>query len=79
MKKFSFIFLNANIGIFAKGHTYIAIYINNLLITTFSIKKINEIKFALYNKFNIIDFGPCLYYLGIIVKKNRPNKAIYFG
>ncbi len=63
---------------FAKKHTYITIYINNLLIIAFFIKKINKIKFILYNKFNIIDFKPYLYYLKIIVKKNQLNKTIYF-
>ncbi len=63
---------------FAKKYTYITIYINNLLIIAFFIKKINKIKFALYNKFNIINLKLYLYYLEITIKKNWPNKAIYF-
>ncbi len=63
---------------FAKKYTYITIYINNFLIAVFFIKKVNKVKFILYNKFNIINFKLCLYYLKITIKKNQLNKAIYF-
>ncbi len=70
LKELGFVFLNANIRVFIKRHIYIAIYINNLLITVFFIKKVNKVKFILYNKFNIIDFRSYLYYLGIIIRKD---------
>ena len=59
--------LTSDVGIFAKGHTYIAVYVDDLLIAGPSKEEIQELKNALSNRFQMTDLGPCSYYLGMAV------------
>ena len=53
-----------------KGIT-IALYVNDILITDLSKIGIQRIKKALNDKFHIFDLKPCVYYLDMIVKRDR--------
>ena len=59
--------LTSDMGIFAKGHTYIAVYVDDLLIAGPSKEEIQELKNALSNRFQMTDLGPCSYYLGMAI------------
>ena len=63
MKYLKFEILYSNLNIFIRKQIIIIIYINNLFILNFEIKKIKNIKKNLNNKFSIINFDFIKYYL----------------
>ena len=73
MKKLELIFIESNESVFmnVKKNIIIALYINNILITDLSKIDIQRIKKALNNKFYIFDLRPYVYYLDMIVKRDR--------
>ena len=73
MKKFELVFIESNESVFMnvkKGIT-VALYINDVLIINLSKIDIQRIKKALNDKFHMFDLRPCVYYLDIIVKRDR--------
>ena len=68
--------LTSDVGVFAKGHTYIAVYVDDLLIAGPSKEEIQDLKDALKNRFEMTDLGPCSYYLGMTVSRDRKNRTI---
>ena len=56
---------------FAKGYIYLAVYIDNLLIVGPDKSEIQKIKDALSKRFQMTDLGPCTYYLGMSVRRDR--------
>ena len=42
-------------------------------------EEISEIKHSLHDQFSMSDLGPCNYYLGITVRRDRVNRTIYLG
>ena len=54
-----------------KKNIIIALYMNDILIIDLSKIDIQRIKKALNDKFHMFDLGPCVYYLDIIVKRDR--------
>ena len=54
-----------------KKSIIIILYINDILIIDLSKIDIQRIKKALNNKFYMFDLRPCVYYLDIIVKRDR--------
>ena len=79
LKELGFEPLDSDIGIFCKGHLYIAIYVDDLLIAGPSKDEIQELKDALSAKFQMTDLGPCTYYLGMSIIRDRANKTIYLS
>jgi hypothetical protein len=71
--------LNADVGVFIPGTTYIAVYVDDLLIAGPDKEEIRQIKAALSKKFEMTDLGPCQYYLGMSVRRDRRNKAIFLS
>ncbi|RKL10241.1 hypothetical protein BFJ70_g16560 [Fusarium oxysporum] len=63
--------LLSDIGVFVKGHMFIAVYVDDLLIAGPSKDEIVAVKQALCNKFKMTDLGPCKYYLGMSVRRDR--------
>ncbi|KAJ4176414.1 hypothetical protein NW755_14952 [Fusarium falciforme] len=63
-------------GVFVKGHTFIAVYVDDLLIAGPSKDEIVAVKQALCNKFKMADLGPCKYYLGMPLRRDRANRSI---
>ena len=73
MKKLELIFIESNESVFInvkKGIT-VTLYVNDILIIDSSKIGIQRIKKALNDKFYMSDLGPCVYYLDIIVKRDR--------
>ncbi|KAM6514095.1 hypothetical protein FALCPG4_18898 [Fusarium falciforme] len=68
--------LLSDMGIFVKGHTFIAVYVDDLLIAGPSKDEIVAVKQALCNKFKMTDLGPCKYYLGMSLRRDRANRSI---
>lgn len=71
--------INADLGIFVRSNMYIAVYVDDLLIVGPSIAEIKRIKRALRNLFHMTDIGPCSYYLGMFIRRDRQNSILYLG
>ncbi|SLM34553.1 gag-pol polyprotein [Lasallia pustulata] len=71
--------LAADLSIFAKEHTFVAIYVNDLLLVGPSKPDIQAIKDCLNANFDMTDLGPCSYYLGMSVTQDRPNRTLCLG
>jgi ABC-type uncharacterized transport system fused permease/ATPase subunit len=57
----------------------IAIYVDDLLMTGPSKTDISEVKQALNGRFQMTDLGPCTFYLGIFVRRDRANRSLYLS
>jgi hypothetical protein len=69
--------LTADNCIFYDGKsTYIAVFVDDLLIIGPSKPDIDTIKRNLSERFHMTDLGPCRYYLGMEVIRDRPNRTI---
>ncbi|KAJ6436310.1 Gag-Pol polyprotein [Purpureocillium lavendulum] len=68
--------LTSGVGIFVKGHTYIAVYVDDLLIAGPRTEEIQQLKTALGNRFQMTDLGPCSHYLGMVVTRDRKSRTI---
>lgn len=71
--------INADLGIFVRSNMYIAVYVDDLLIVGPSIAEIKRIKRALRNRFQMTDLGPCSYYLGMSIQRDRQNRILYLS
>jgi len=71
--------INADLGVFVRSGMYIAVYVDDLLIVGPSIAEIKRIKRALRNRFHMTDLGPCSYYLGMSIKRDRQNRVLYLS
>ena len=52
-------------GVFTKNGTYIAVYVDDLLIVGNNKAQIKALKDVLSARFQMTDLGPCNFYLGI--------------
>ena len=68
--------INADLGVFVRSNMYIAVYVDDLLIIGPSIAEIKKIKRSLRNRFLMTDLGPCSYYLGMSVERDRQNRIL---
>ena len=68
--------INADLGIFVRSSMYIAVYVDDLLIVGPSIAEIKRIKRQLRNRFQMSDLGPCTYYLGMLIQRDRQNRIL---
>jgi hypothetical protein len=68
--------LDADSSVFCRTGTIIAIYIDDLLIAGESKTDINKIKQSLSDRFHMSDLGPCHYYLGMEVIRDRPRRSL---
>ncbi|CDM26217.1 Probable transposable element [Penicillium roqueforti FM164] len=68
--------ITADLGIFVRSSVYIAIYVDDLLIVGPSIAEIKRIKRSLRNRFQMTDLGPCSYYLGVSIQRDRQNRRL---
>jgi hypothetical protein len=71
--------LDTDTSVFTKESTIIAIYINDLLITSDSKTNIITLKNILSDYFKILDLGACYFYLGIEIIYNRPCRILRFS
>ena len=81
LKELGIILVDSDYGIFINytTGTLIALYVDNILITGPLREDINKVKAALNTKFYMTDLGPCAYYLGITVTRDRPNRILRLG
>jgi hypothetical protein len=66
-------------SVFVKGYTFVAVYVDDLLIVGPRIEQINELKQSLSERFRMTDLGLCNHYLSLTIRRDRANKAIYLG
>jgi hypothetical protein len=71
--------ITADLGIFVRSNMYIAVYVDDLLIVGPSIAEIKKIKRSLRNRFQMTDLGPCSYYLGISIQRDRQNRKLFLS
>ncbi|KAG7003598.1 Retrovirus-related Pol polyprotein from transposon TNT [Fusarium oxysporum f. sp. conglutinans] len=71
--------LLSDMGVFVKCHTFIAVYVDDLLIAGPSKDEIVAVKQALCNKFKMTDLGPCKYYLGMSLRRDRATRSIFLS
>ncbi|CRG92846.1 hypothetical protein PISL3812_09917 [Talaromyces islandicus] len=71
--------INADLGIFVRSGVYIAVYVDDLLIIGPSVAEIKNIKRSLRNRFQMTDLGPCSYYLGMFIRRDRQNRILYLS
>ena len=76
LKSLGYHAINSDSGIFRKGRTYVAVYVDDLLIVGPSKAEIQSLKDALNQKFKMTDLGPCAYYLGMEVSRDRPRRVL---
>ena len=62
-----------------KKNIIIILYVNDILIIDLSKIDIQRIKKALNDKFHMFDLRPCVYYLNIIVKRDRVVDILRLG
>ncbi|KAG6989499.1 Retrovirus-related Pol polyprotein from transposon TNT [Fusarium oxysporum f. sp. conglutinans] len=63
-------------GVFINGQTYIAVYVDDLLIAAPSKRDIEMIKQSLNQRFSMTDLGPCHFYLGMSITRNRRQRRL---
>jgi len=71
--------LDADLSVFYKDSTFIAAYVDDLLIIGPDKLAIQDIKKALSSKFSMVDLGPIAFYLGMAIKRDRPNRILRIG
>ena len=78
MKKldFNFIELNDNVFMNLKKEIIMTLYVDNVLIINRNKVVIKRIKNVLNVKFHILNLKLCVFYLNIIIKRNRYNNII---
>ena len=78
MKKFDLNFIESNDNVFMnfKKEIIITLYVDNVLIINRNKIVIKQIKDALNVKFHMLNLRLCVFYLGIIIKRNRYNNII---
>ena len=67
LKKLGFEPLNANLSVFIKSTTIIAVYVEDLLLSESEKSAIKILKEQLSEHFQMTDLSPCSYYLGMTV------------
>lgn len=68
--------LSSDLGVFSKQNIYIAIYVDDLLLAGPSLEEVDILKSQLKERFEMTDLGPCSYYLGVEIKRDRRNRTI---
>ena len=63
----------------AEKGSIVALYVDDVLITGRHRAAIQRVKNGLNAKFHMSDLGPCAYYLGMTVKRDRHNGIIRLG
>jgi hypothetical protein len=77
LKTLGFTPLTADNCIFYDGkETYIAVFVDDLLIIGPSKPNIDTIKAQLAQRFHMTDLGPCKYYLGMEIVRDRKNRVL---
>ena len=81
LKKHGFIPINADSSVFINptSGTIVALYVDDVQITGPSKQAIQTVKNALNKEFRMTDLGPCAFYLGMTITRDRPNRILRLG
>ena len=71
--------LDADHSVFVKNSTYIAVYVDDLLLIGPDMADIQQIKDQLSQRFSMTDLGPIAFYLGMTVTRDRKNRILRLG
>jgi hypothetical protein len=71
-----YVFLNVEFNVFMKNDIMIAIYVNDLIFTEFNLVTIFRLKNVLNDRFEMSDLNSCIYYLDMMIFKNRRLKQL---
>ena len=74
-----FLPLDANLSVFANGKVIIAIYVDDLLITSPHKTDVQNGKQMLSQRFKITDLGPTHCYLGIGIERDRRHRTLHLS
>jgi hypothetical protein len=77
LRTLGFVPIAPDSGVFTNNGVFIAIYVDDLLITGRDRDRIAQLKRDLSNSFKMSDLGPCTCYLDIRIRRNWASKAIY--
>jgi hypothetical protein len=73
---FDYVFLNIEFNVFMKNDIMIVIYVNDLIFTELNFAIIFRLKNALNDRFEMSDLNWCIYYLDMMIFKNRRFKQL---
>ena len=73
LKDLGFSPLTEDISVFTNGQVFIAVYVDDLLLAGSCKQSVRDVKQRLSERFKMVDLGPCSYYLGMKVTRDRPN------
>lgn len=81
MREIGLVPIDADYSVFTDPDTgtIVALYVDDVLVTGPSRPDIQRIKDALNAKFKMSDLGPCSYYLGMTVTRDRTNRTLRLG
>ena len=79
LASFGFTSIDADSSVFSRGTTFIAVYVDDLLIIGPDAAEINAIKSSLSKRFCMSDLGPVAFYLGMTVTRDRPRRILRLG
>lgn len=68
--------LDADMSVFQGKGMIVAVYVDDILIAGPDKKCIDELKAALNTRFHMEDLGPCSYYLGMKITRDRLNRTL---
>jgi hypothetical protein len=73
---FDYVSLNVQFNVFMKNDIMIVIYVNNLIFTKLDLAIIVWLKNVLHERFEMSDFRSCIYYLDMMIVRNRRLKLL---
>ncbi len=76
---FDYVSLNVEFNVFIKNDIMIVIYVNDLIFTKFDRAIIFWLKKALNERFEMSDLSSCIYYLDMMIFKNRRFKRLFLN
>ncbi|SLM38798.1 Reverse transcriptase, RNA-dependent DNA polymerase [Lasallia pustulata] len=79
LKGLGFHKFSPDLGVFTQGNYYMAVYVDDLLFVGPKKPEIKKVKQSLNKRFKITDLGPCSYYLGMSIRSDLVNQALFLG
>jgi hypothetical protein len=76
---FDYVSLNVEFNVFMKNDIMIVIYVNDLIFTKFDLAIIFWLKNVWHERFEMNDLKLCIYYLDMMIVKNRRFKLLFLN
>ena len=71
--------ITADLSVFTRGKTFIAVYVDDLLVVGFVSDDIIAVKRVFYNRFKMSDLSSISHYFGIKITRDRVNRTLSLG